>query len=356
MLGRGIDQIFARRSNWRLHEACVHDARRYVDLAEHISGPFDRPASHGYIWGVALDVLDRYQPDARIINLETSITTSNDFWLTKGIHYRMHPANVACLNQAKIDCCVLANNHVIDWGYRGLSETLERLRDAGLLCAGAGEDAQAAAMPAAIDLHERGRVLIFGVGSETSGIPSVWAAREDKAGVSLIADLSEATADDLIAAIESHRKPGDLVIVSIHWGDNWGYEVPDTQRSFAHRLLDSGLVDCIHGHSSHHAKGIEIYRDKPILYGCGDLLNDYEGITGHEQYRSDIVVMYMPEFDPVTHQLTALRMMPAQLRRFTLNDVSTPDAIWFTEMLSREGARLETRATLGSDGIVSLHW
>lgn len=69
---------------------------------------------------------NRAAPDFRIINLETSITTSED-WAPKDIHYRMHPANIPCLTVAKVDCCVLANNHVLDWGRSGLVETLETL-------------------------------------------------------------------------------------------------------------------------------------------------------------------------------------------------------------------------------------
>jgi poly-gamma-glutamate capsule biosynthesis protein CapA/YwtB (metallophosphatase superfamily) len=71
-------------------------------------------------------------------------------------------------------------------------------------------------------------------------------------------------------------------VVSIHWGPNWGYEVPQAQQDFAYTLIDHHGVNIIHGHSSHHVKGIEIHRSRPIFYGCGDLLTDYEGIEGYE--------------------------------------------------------------------------
>ena len=69
----------------------------------------------------ALDEFTHMRPDARIINLETSITRSEDY-APKGINYRMSPENADCLRAAGIDCCVLANNHVLDWGRRGLLE------------------------------------------------------------------------------------------------------------------------------------------------------------------------------------------------------------------------------------------
>jgi hypothetical protein len=78
------------------------------------------------VWGTALDELNRAQPDARIINLETSVTRSEDYAL-KGINYRMSPENAECLAAAAIDCCALANNHILDWGQAGLIDTLATL-------------------------------------------------------------------------------------------------------------------------------------------------------------------------------------------------------------------------------------
>jgi poly-gamma-glutamate capsule biosynthesis protein CapA/YwtB (metallophosphatase superfamily) len=85
-----------------------------------------------YPWGDALKILNQAAPDVRIINLETAVTRSNDPWPGKSIHYRMHPQNVPCLTVAGIDCCVIANNHVLDWSYAGLAETLTTLHQANL--------------------------------------------------------------------------------------------------------------------------------------------------------------------------------------------------------------------------------
>ena len=82
------------------------------------TGPIPHPVPVAYIWGDALPELDHRSPDVRIINLETSMTTSRDPWRGKEVLYKMHPANIGCLAVARIDCCVLANNHVLDWGYR----------------------------------------------------------------------------------------------------------------------------------------------------------------------------------------------------------------------------------------------
>ena len=115
----------------------MDSALGYVQLAEEVNGPIARPMDASYIWGDALEEFQRIKPQARIINLETAVTRSDDRD-PKGINYRMHPANISCLTAAGIDCCALANNHVLDWGSAGLTETLETLHQAGVKTAGAG--------------------------------------------------------------------------------------------------------------------------------------------------------------------------------------------------------------------------
>jgi poly-gamma-glutamate synthesis protein (capsule biosynthesis protein) len=273
MTGRGIDQVLPHPCDPALYEPYVRSALDYVRLAEEQSGPIARPVSFDYVWGDALAELARVQPDARIVNLETAVTTSEEPWPGKGVHYRMHPANVPCLAAASLDCCVLANNHVLDWGYAGLEQTLEALRGAGMRVAGAGHDAAEAGAPAAIDHAAGGRVLVFAYGVPSSGVPRAWAAAERRAGINLLDEVSPAAAERVTGRVRAHKRTGDLVVVSIHWGENWGYAVTASERDFAHRLIDAG-VDVVHGHSSHHVKGIEVYRDRPILYGCGDLITD----------------------------------------------------------------------------------
>jgi poly-gamma-glutamate synthesis protein (capsule biosynthesis protein) len=124
------------------------------------------------------------------------------------------------------------------------------------------------------------RVLVFGMGAGSSGIPSHWAATGHKPGVAFLRDLTERTAASIAETVRRAKRPGDVVVLSIHWGENWGYTVSPEHHAFAHTLIDEGGADIVHGHSSHHAKAAEVYRTKLILYGCGDFLNDYEGIGG----------------------------------------------------------------------------
>ena len=83
--------------------------------------------------------------------------------------------------------------------------------------------------------------------------------------------------------MRAYQQPGDLIIASIHWDSNWGYEIPRGQIMFAHCLIEEGIA-IVHGHSSHHVKAIEVFKGRLILYGCGDFLTDYEGIGGYEMF------------------------------------------------------------------------
>ena len=344
MTGRGIDQILPRPSAPRIYESYAKSALDYVRLAERQNGSITKPVEHAYIWGAALGELTRRAPDVRIINLETSVT-KHDEPAPKGINYRMNPENVSCIAAAKIDCCVLANNHVLDWGRAGCVETVETLHGAHIKTAGAGRNATQAASPAVLQT-QHGRVLVFAFGSLTSGIPRHWAATATKPGVNVLHELSDEAARRIGQQARSVRQDRDIVVASIHWGSNWGYSIPSEQRDFAHKLIDEAGVDIVHGHSSHHAKGIEIYQGKPILYGCGDFINDYEGIAGHRGYRGDLVLMYFPTINPATGQLVRLEMMPLQMKRFQLHRASRKDAEWIRNTLAREGQALGTTVTL----------
>jgi poly-gamma-glutamate capsule biosynthesis protein CapA/YwtB (metallophosphatase superfamily) len=355
MTGRGIDQILPHPGNPRLFEPCVASALQYVALAERASGDIARPVDTAYIWGDALAELARMRPAARIANLETSVTASEDAWPGKGIHYRMHPANVGCLAAANLDCCVLANNHVMDWGRAGLAETLPTLRAAGVRTAGAGADAAEAASPATIALEEGGRILVFACATKSSGVPPAWAATPGRSGVNLLPDLSGRSIDTLARHVRAHRRNGDLVVLSIHWGGNWGHAISPGERAFAQHAIDAAGVDVVHGHSSHHVKAIEVYRDRPILYGCGDFLNDYEGISGYASYRGDLALMYFPTLDAATGKLLRFAMMPTRTRRFRVNRAREEEAGWLLDTLNREGRRFGTRAEPGEDGTLVLH-
>lgn len=362
MLGRGVDQILPRPGEPALREPMVRDAREYVALAEEVNGPIPRPVGFSWPWGDALGMLERARPDVRVVNLETSVTTSDEFAAGKPVHYRMNPANLPCLTAARPDVCVLANNHVLDFGRSGLREALGVLTRAGLRTAGAGPDAVRARRPAEVPLAGGGRVLVLSCGMRSSGIPRSWAATGDTAGVDYVAEPSPAAAADLTDRIRRVRRPGDIVVVSVHWGTNWGYDVSGAEVRWARALIDGG-ADIVHGHSSHHARPAEVYRGKLILYGCGDFIDDYEGIGGYERYRDDLRPAYLVSVERETGRpavgedgVVAARVVLFQARHMRLRYASREDTEWLRDVLNRAGRDLGPGARVGrrSDGTLAL--
>ena len=356
MTGRGVDQVLPHPCPPRLYEPCVRSAKEYVVLAEQASGAIAKPVAFAYPWGDSLAVLERRRPDARIVNLETAVTTSEEAWPGKGIHYRMSPANAPCLGSARLDCCVLANNHVLDWGRAGLAQTLDTLRASGIATAGAGSDEEMALAPAAIALGGGGRVLVFAGATESSGVPADWAAGTRRGGVNLLPDLSPRTAQAVAERVARHRRAGDIVVYSIHWGGNWGYRVDAEQRAFAHALIDEAGVDVVHGHSSHHPRGIEVHGARPILYGCGDFLNDYEGIAGYEEFRPDLALMYFPALHAATGRLAQLTLVATRIHRLRVELADAKQSRWLAKTLTREGRAFGTRVEPAADGTLALYW
>ncbi|MGB8622933.1 MAG: CapA family protein, partial [Paracoccaceae bacterium] len=137
-------------------------------------------------------------------------------------------------------------------------------------------------------------------------------------GVNLLPDR----ADDLLPALrrllEPVRRPGDVVVASIHWGGNWGFDVPAAQSALADRLTKEGRVDVVMGHSSHHPKEVMVMNGKLVLFGCGDLINDYEGIGGHQTFLPDVAVGYVIDLSVSDGALWQVDALVYERRAFRL--------------------------------------
>lgn len=355
MLGRGIDQVLAHAGKPEIHEACLHDARGYVDLAEAANGTIRSPVQDTWPWGDALVELHRPRDAVVVLNLETTVTQRDDFAPGKRLHYRMDPDNIGCLLAADPDVCVLANNHMLDFGKGGLVDTLSALHEAGLRTAGAGLTRQQAEAPAVVPLTGGGLLVVLAFGHGSSGVTRASAATRDSPGVAWLADLGDATAEHLGASIAAAKADGAVVVVSLHWGSNWGYAVPREQTRLAHRLVEAG-ADIVHGHSSHHARPVEIYHGRPILYGCGDLINDYEGIGGYDEYRGELRLLYRAKMDRPTGRLADLELLPYQAHRFSLRRAGRSDVDWLAESLGRASHELGVRYVRTVDDRLRVDW
>ncbi|HSK27081.1 MAG TPA: CapA family protein, partial [Jiangellales bacterium] len=160
------------------------------------------------------------------------------------------------------------------------------------------------------------------------------------------------TADAILTTATQAARPGDVLVVSIHWGSNWGFHVPREQVRFAHRLVDGG-VHVVHGHSSHHPRPMEVYRGRLVLYGCGDTVNDYEGIRGHERFRGDLRLLHLATLAP-DGELLRLRMAPLQARNLSLRHAATADVDWLRRTLDEAGAVFGSSIRRSADGWLDL--
>lgn len=314
MTGRGIDQILPHKNNPTLDESYIKDAKHYVpsNIKHFIGSPIDSPAPPSYIWGDLLTTPKYLDSDLRIANLETSITTSDDRY-PKAVSYRMHPNNINVLSSSKIDYLSLATNHSMDYGSKGLTETINTLSNTDIKFGGYNLDLE----PSTI-IVKNSKVCIFAIGSLDSGIPLEW--RSNINTIDLNSNLEISNFIDKVRSVKC-----DIKIVSIHWGSNWGYDIDPKHKLFAQNLIDYGEVDIVHGHSSHHFRSIEMYNQKLILYGCGDIINDYEIIGHRKEFMSDVNLVYVVDF--LDSKIQNLTIIPFTIKDMRLNRITSSQQI-----------------------------
>lgn len=351
MLGRGVDQIMPHPCDPEIPDPRTRSALDFVYAAEGVNGTIPRPVEPDYIWGDALPYLQAPGPTLRLLNLETAITTAPRP-AAKRITYRMNPRNIAALRAFRPDCCALANNHLLDWGEAGLVETLETLDRAGLAHAGAGRDEAGAWRARCLPRPDGGRLVMLSIAEGSSGVPPAWAAGPARPGVARLEGSLDRRIARVAAAIGAVKRPGDFAIASIHWGDNWGFQVSRDQLAFARRAIEEAGVDLLHGHSSHHPRQMAVHRGKLILFGCGDLINDYEGIARHRDQRPDLVALYRVQLAGTA--LAAVEILPFRLRRFRLQRASAEEAAWLAARVNAHSGPFNTAWQPAGEGRLRL--
>jgi poly-gamma-glutamate capsule biosynthesis protein CapA/YwtB (metallophosphatase superfamily) len=258
-----------------------------------------------YPWGDTLPIIQ--SANWRLCNLECVISDRGappHPAYTKAFHFRSDAKNVATLEAAKINAVSIANNHVLDYGYDAMFEMLEILDRAKIAYSGAGHNYAQASRLATAEVGGRKLGLLAFTDNEPD-----WEARADQPGVFYVpTDLHDSRAVKLLDLIRHSRRAVDLLIVSAHWGSNWGYSPPEGHVTFAHALIDAG-ADVIFGHSCHVFRGIEFYQGRPILYSTGNFIDDYAVDQNERNDQSFIFVLKIG--DRLTR---GLRLYPTLIR------------------------------------------
>lgn len=330
----------------------VRDAVNARDLAPSVP-PLPRPVCFDYPWGDALPLLRRERPDLRLVNLGLPITARD--CPARGRHARLHPLQLPALAALGADGAVLACRHVLDWGREGLSDTLDSLRQAGIAGVGAGRNLAEAEQEGQWRLPGKARVRLFAFGHASSGLSPDWAAGEGAPGICWLQPPEARAVARLARRIEEAREEGDVVVVALHWGGHWGYEIPEEQRRLAHALIDEAGVDLVWGHASHHPRPIEVHHGRLILYGVGDFLKDVACAAGHEHFRPELAALYLPRL-AADGRLEELRLWPLRVHLFRLKRACATESQWLADCLGRTGVELGTALAPQPDGSLRLQW
>lgn len=257
-----------------------------------------------YPWGDTLPVLRR--ADLRIANLECVLADGGKPAPGKVFTFRTDLKNVRSLLLAQIDLVSLANNHVLDYGTDALQEMLPTLDRHGILHAGAGTDLTSAARPAVCRVGG----TAVGFVAFTDNQPD-WEAAPGTPGVYYVPVTTHGQrVDQLLALLRRTKARVQLLIVSAHWGGNWGSDAPPEHRALARQLVEAG-ADVVFGHSPHVFRGVEVYRGRPIIYSAGDFVDDY---AVDPEERNDLSFIFLMETDGGTPR--ALRLFPTIIAGF----------------------------------------
>ena len=372
MLGRAVQLSFPAQAPGEedITDSCP--ASHYLQMCLHPSGHPDGDPSveqirrlnkeGNYLWKDYRQITIDPPPDLRILNLESHLTRTIDnpdvpTW--KGIRYHAHVDNLDAMIRPYADtthggACPspvvisLANNHVMDYGRSAFEkETLPELDKLqasipSVSAVGSGRNWQEASKPAVLDCGGKDNIEIFAVSSGCSGTPELWWAQNDRSGVVGIPGLYDRRAVE--QAVDITKKSFDshpsasvgkrIRILSVHMGPNWAMKGETEQeiafrREYAHRVIDECGVDIIYGHSSHHVRGMEVYKSKLILYGTGDIINDYEGFEnrGEEKYNR-LGGIYIADFDQTTGNFSQLRIVPMFMNRLRLERYKKGSKVW----------------------------
>ncbi|PVZ58409.1 CapA family protein [Arthrobacter sp. H-02-3] len=289
-------------------------------------------ANPAYPWGDTLELLR--EADVRVANLECVLASGGEPEPGKIFHFRSDLKNVDSLRAAGIDVVSLANNHVLDFGADAFREMLPALDGAGILHAGAGPDLDAARRPA---VRRVGGTAV-GFIAFTDNQPD-WEAGPSVPGVYYVPvdDAGERGAA-LLDLVQRTKARVQLLIVSAHWGGNWGSDAPARHQDLARDLIDAG-ADVVFGHSPHVFRGVGIHRNRPIIFSAGDFVDDYAVDPVERNDQSFLFVLGTEGSDP--HML---RLYPTVIAGFQARR-ARGSAAGIAARMQRLSQHLGTRST-----------
>jgi poly-gamma-glutamate capsule biosynthesis protein CapA/YwtB (metallophosphatase superfamily) len=289
-----------------------------------------------YPWGDVLPLLK--SADINVINLETTLTKSNRK-VDKVFNFKATPGKIKTLQEANIAIANLANNHILDFSEEGLIETLHTLDKTSIKHVGAGMNEKEAAKPEIIVVKNISLGLIGFTDNE-----STWKATPTNSGTNYINIEREKDREYALSLIMKLRKEVDIVIVSIHWGYNMQEEPSVTFMNFAHAMVEHG-ASIIHGHSAHIFQGIEMYKNKLIMYDTGDFVDDY---VVDDRLKNDHSFFFLISLSK--QGIENIKLIPVLIDYCQVNIAKNGDYKWSIERMQKLSKTFGTK--INDDGEV----
>lgn len=306
----------------------------------HIYGKEDvDPAT---IWG---DFHPRLESlDGVFCNLECSLSKHGERFPDRTYYFRGDPEwAVPALSAGNIRFASLANNHTMDFGTVALTDTIDVLDEEGIENAGAGKTLAAASAPATFSIGNIDVAVI-----SFSDEYKEYAATDDRPGIAWTKTDPEnpETKQVVRKTIERAQSENpDLLVASVHWGENWIEYPTDQLIAFGHWLVDQG-VDLIHGHSAHVVQAIEQYGDGVILHDTGNLVDDFgvKDDLGNDKG-------YLFEVTLNGRDFKEIRLVPFHIDN-GVTRASEDEAVWLRETMRERSEPFATTYKRDGDGLV----
>lgn len=205
-----------------------------------------------------------HSSDAVVVNLECPVT-SNVSPVNKKYIFRAEPEWMRELRDAGVTHAALANNHTVDQGRSGLTDTYRNVLSSGITPLGYGKTSSESCRPV---LLTKGGIRVALFNAVTLPLEN-WVYLEDHPGI------CQASIPALEERVKEYKQehPEDYVVVILHWGIEFQSSPTLSQRKAAYRLIDAG-TNAIIGHHPHAVQKEEYYREKPIFYSLGNFIFD----------------------------------------------------------------------------------
>ena len=197
-------------------------------------------------------------------NLETPITPRLEIPDFEKI-FRSNPGAEKALRQAGFSVLSLANDHVPDFGEKGLKDTFYFLENAGIKYVGAGQNEREAYQP--VYIEKKGVKFAFLAYNDSDIAPAYYEASANRAGTAFMRQ------EKMTKAVKEAKQEANFVIVSMHAGTEYSDQPNDSQINFAHAAIDAG-ADLVVGHHPHVVQTLEEYGGKYIFYSLGNFVFD----------------------------------------------------------------------------------